>query len=116
MLGSYLLGIFPPGRRFAFADMANAADHLLAAHVRAYDVVKRLQPEATVTTNNVSISLYELDRVLIDVLAARRYGMARDRHHGVDGGAPGGVVRASRARRAARARPATGHAGRGGAR
>jgi beta-glucosidase len=77
MLGSYLLGIFPPGRRFAFADMAAAADHLLAAHVKAYDVIKRLQSDATVTTNNVSISLYELDRILVDVLAARRLGVVR---------------------------------------
>jgi beta-glucosidase/6-phospho-beta-glucosidase/beta-galactosidase len=77
MLGSYLLGIFPPGRRMAFAEMATAADHLLAAHIKAYDVIHRLQPDATVTTNNVSISLYELDRILIDVLAARSLGVGR---------------------------------------
>ena len=74
-LGAYLLGIFPPGRRMAFADAASALDHLLAAHVRGYEVIHRIQPEATVTTNNVSLSFYELDRMLIDVLAARHLGV-----------------------------------------
>jgi len=77
-LGSYLLGIFPPGRMLAFADMTEAFDHLLAAHVRGYEIIHRLQPDATVTTNNVSLSLYELDRMLIDVLVARRAGVSRD--------------------------------------
>jgi len=77
-LGSYLLGMFPPGRMLAFADMAEAFDHLLAAHVKGYEIIHRLQPDATVTTNNVSLSVYELDRMLIDVLVARREGVARD--------------------------------------
>src|ERR1700688_1394117 len=63
-LGSYLLGLFPPGRFLAFAAMTGAFDHLLAAHVKAYETIHRLQPDATVTTNNVSISVYELDRLL----------------------------------------------------
>ncbi len=77
-LGAYLLGIFPPGRMLAFTDMTEAFDHLLAAHVTGYEIIHRRQPDATVTTNNVSLSLYELDRVLIDVLVARREGVARD--------------------------------------
>ena len=77
-LGSYLLGLFPPGRFLAFADMTGAFDHLLAAHVKAYETIHRLQPDATVTTNNVSISVYELDRLLIDVLMARSEGVSRD--------------------------------------
>jgi len=76
-LGSYLLGIFPPGRSLQFVDMAVALDHLLAAHIKGYDVIHRLQPDATVTTNNVSLSLYELDRMLVDLLMARRAGVAR---------------------------------------
>ena len=58
--------------------MAVALDHLLAAHVKGYDVIHRLQPDATVTTNNFSLSLYELDRMLIDILTARRQGVSRD--------------------------------------
>ena len=76
-LGSYLVGIFPPGRSWAFADMATACDHMLAAHVSAHEIIHRLQPDATVTTNNVALSLYELDRVLIDVLVARRLGVSK---------------------------------------
>jgi len=77
-LGSYLLALFPPGRTLAFTDATVALDHLLAAHIKGYDAVHRLQPGATVTTNNVSLSLYELDRMLVDVLVARRAGVTRD--------------------------------------
>lgn len=76
-MGSYLRGAFPPGRHLAITDMTRAFDTLLAAHVRAYDVVHRLQPDATVTTNNASVSVYELDRVLVDVLLARSAGVGR---------------------------------------
>ncbi|HVC71954.1 MAG TPA: family 1 glycosylhydrolase [Acidimicrobiales bacterium] len=76
-LGSYLLGMFPPGRLAAVPDMTRAFDNLLAAHVRAYDVLHRLQPEAMVTTNNTSVSVYELDRLLIDLLLSRRAGVGR---------------------------------------
>jgi beta-glucosidase/6-phospho-beta-glucosidase/beta-galactosidase len=77
-LGSYLLGIFPPGRSMAFADMQGAFDHMVAAHVKGYEVIHRLQPDATVTTNNVSLSLYELDRLLVDVILARSLGVTRE--------------------------------------
>ncbi|MBV8949575.1 MAG: glycoside hydrolase family 1 protein [Actinobacteria bacterium] len=80
-LGSYLIGIFPPGRSWAFADMATASDHMLAAHVRAYEIIHGLQADATVTTNNVALSLYELDRMLVDVLMARSLGVARAELH-----------------------------------
>ena len=43
-VGSYLLGLFPPGRTLAFVDMAVALDHLAAAHVKGYDVIHRIQP------------------------------------------------------------------------
>ncbi len=75
-MGSYLLGMFPPGRSLAVPDMTRAFDNLLAAHVAAYDVLHRLQPDATVTTNNASVSVYELDRMLIDLLLMRRAGVA----------------------------------------
>jgi len=77
-LASYMLGMFPPGRTGAVADMVSAFDHLLAAHVAGYDAIHRLQPDAVVTTNNVSVSVYELDRMLIDVLLARSLGVTRD--------------------------------------
>jgi len=75
-MNSYLLGLFPPGRRLAVADMNRAFANLLAAHVRAYDAVHRCQPDATVTTNNASVSVYELDRMPVDLLLARHAGVA----------------------------------------
>lgn len=77
-LDAYFLGVFPPGRVLAVADVTRAFDNLLAGHVLAYDVLHRLQPEATVTTNNTSISVYEVDRMLIDLLLARRAGVTAD--------------------------------------
>ncbi len=77
LLNSWLLGAFPPGRRLAFADAAIAADHLLTAHVRAYEVIHRLRPDAVVTTNNASLSTYEYDRFLTDLLLARSAGVER---------------------------------------
>ncbi|HVM66890.1 MAG TPA: family 1 glycosylhydrolase, partial [Acidimicrobiales bacterium] len=77
-LCSYLLGMFPPGRRGAVGDMFRALDTLVAAHVRGYEVVHRLQPDAVVTTNNASMSLYELDRLVVDALLSRSAGIGRD--------------------------------------
>ncbi len=78
-LGSYLLGLFPPGRSLASADMWRALDHLLAAHVRGYEVLHAIDPGAVVTTNNASISVYELDRLAIDVLVARARALGERR-------------------------------------
>jgi 6-phospho-beta-galactosidase len=58
--------------------MTRAFDNLLAAHVRAYDIVHRLQPDAVVTTNNTSASVYEVDRLLIDLLLIRQVGIGPD--------------------------------------
>ena len=56
-IGSWLLGMFPPGRPLAFGDAAIAIDNLLAAHVLGYDVIHRIRPDAVVTTNNSCMSL-----------------------------------------------------------
>lgn len=74
---SYLLGMFPPGRRRDVAATVRTLDHLLAAHVGAYDCIKARQPQAIVATNNYSFSVYELDRLLTDVLLARAHGVGR---------------------------------------
>ena len=79
---SWLLGFFPPGRFVAFADAAVAVDHLLAAHVLAYEAIHRARPDAVVTTNNACVSVYDFDRRLTDVLMARSLGVAR---HEIDG-------------------------------
>jgi beta-glucosidase/6-phospho-beta-glucosidase/beta-galactosidase len=74
-IGSWLLGMFPPGRSLAVADAAIAVDNLLAAHVAGYEVIHRARPDAVVTTNNSCLSIYEYDRLLTDLLLARRAGV-----------------------------------------
>ncbi len=78
-LQSWFFGAFPPGRTAAVADMATALGNLLHAHVLAYGVVHEARPDAVVTTNNAGVSAYELDRMLTDLLLARRAGVARER-------------------------------------
>lgn len=77
-IGSWLLGMFPPGRVLALGDVAIAEDNLLAAHVAAYEVIHRARPDSVVTTNNSCMSLYDQDRLLMDVLLARSMGV--DQH------------------------------------
>ena len=76
---SWLLGMFPPGRFLAFEDAAIATDHLLTAHVRGYEVIHRVRPDAVVTTNNSCVSAYAYDRMLTDVLLVRSAGVERSR-------------------------------------
>ena len=75
---SYLTGMFPPGRVGGVPSLVRSLDHLLAAHVLAHETIHRRQPGATVTTNNYCMSVYELDRLLVDVLLARSHGVGRD--------------------------------------
>jgi len=102
-IGSWLLGMFPPGRTLAFADAAMAVDNLLAAHVAGYEVIHRARPDALVTTNNSCSSVYEFDRMLTDLLLARGEGVEpheldewiaeRRAAHNRSLAAPGGVER-----------------------
>ena len=77
-INSFLTGTFPPGRRLARRDAMRALDHLLAAHVLAYGEIHALQPEAVAATNLFAYSAYHLDRLLVDLLLARRHGVARE--------------------------------------
>ena len=74
---AYVFGAIPPGRYLAFGDLVRSLDHLLTAHVLAHAAIHRRQPEAVVSTDNHASSLYELDRMLLDVLVARSEGVAR---------------------------------------
>ena len=76
-IGSWLLGMFPPGRLLAFVDVAVAVDNLLAAHVAGYEIIHRVRADAVVTTNNTCLSVYEHDRMLTDLLLARSMGIDR---------------------------------------
>ncbi len=76
-IGSYLIGYFPPGGRLRRTAMLRATDHMLAAHVRAYDVLHQVQPEAVVGTNTYAFWAYDTDRILSDVLLSRSHGVER---------------------------------------
>lgn len=71
-LGSWVLGVFPPGRHGSTDAAALAVDHLLSAHVRAYEIIHAARPDALVTTNVSAMSAYPLGRQLLDLLVARR--------------------------------------------
>ncbi|MGI8684550.1 MAG: family 1 glycosylhydrolase [Acidimicrobiales bacterium] len=79
---SYLSGRNPPGRRLDVGSTIRALDHLLTAHVLAYEIIKERQPQAVVATGNRHLPVYELDRLLVDVLLARGEGVARHDLHG----------------------------------
>ena len=77
VMGSWILGHFPPGRTMALGDAAVAVDNLLTAHVLGYEAIHRARPDAEVTTNTAAVSLYDLDRLLHDLLLSRSLGVAR---------------------------------------
>lgn len=78
---SYLSGRHPPGRRLDVGATIRALDHLLTAHVLAYETIKERQPHGIVATGNRHLPVYELDRLLVDVLLGRRAGVARHDLH-----------------------------------
>jgi beta-glucosidase/6-phospho-beta-glucosidase/beta-galactosidase len=71
MLMGWIEGAYPPGRRMALSDAYCVLDNLLTAHVLASDAVVAVQPEAEVTCNTSSSSVYEHDRLLNDLLLLR---------------------------------------------
>ena len=77
-VNSFLTGIFPPGWRGNFTATMASIDHLLTGHVLAYSVIHELQPDAVVATNNYSLSIYELDRMPLDLLVARKQGIEKN--------------------------------------
>lgn len=76
-LMGWVQGVYPPGRQMAVAEAFTALDNLLAAHVLAYRAIHDAQPDAMVTVNTSSSSLYEHDRMLTDLLTARKAGVGR---------------------------------------
>lgn len=76
-LWSYLGGHRPPGRRLDVAATIRCLDHLLAAHVLAYEAVKERQPQALVGFGLRALPVYELDRLLVDLLLGPSHGVRR---------------------------------------
>jgi beta-glucosidase/6-phospho-beta-glucosidase/beta-galactosidase len=77
-LMGWVEGACPPGRRMAFTEAFAVLDHLLTAHVLAHRAIHDVQPEAMVTVNTSSSSLYEHDRLWTDLLTARHAGVDRE--------------------------------------
>jgi beta-glucosidase/6-phospho-beta-glucosidase/beta-galactosidase len=73
----YAFGMHPPGRRLAWKDVQTATAHILAAHVRGYELIHERRPDAVVHTNVSANSIYESDRLLTDLLLARSLGVPR---------------------------------------
>lgn len=80
-LFSYLSGRHPPGRRLDIGATVRSLDNLLAAHVLAYETIKERQPHGVVATGNRHLPVYELDRLLVDVLLGREAGVRRHDLH-----------------------------------
>lgn len=76
-LWSYLGGRRPPGRRLDVAATVRCLDHLLAAHVLAFEAVKERQPQALVGFGTRVLPVYELDRLMVDLVLAPAHGVAR---------------------------------------
>lgn len=81
-LTTYVLGMFPGGSR-GIGPARRAYDHLLAAHVRAYDAVHDAYEEGgwdapLVATNEISWTAVALDAVIVDLLLARERGVHRE--------------------------------------
>jgi len=76
-LRAWITGALPPYRVGAVGDLVRALDHALAAHVVAQAAVHRVRADAVVTMETRSLPVYELDGLLLDVLAAPAHGVAR---------------------------------------
>ena len=97
-LQTFLIGLFPPGRRMAMGKTVRSLDHLLTAHVLAYAEIHAQQPGATVATNPFAFSVYEIDRLLSDVLLARLHGVDQRGSAPLAGSAASGIPRHDRRR------------------
>ena len=75
MLMGWVEGACPPGRRMAVSDAFCVLDNLLTAHVLAAETITSVQGDAEVTLNTSSSSVYELDRMLLDLLQLNEMGI-----------------------------------------
>lgn len=83
VLNTYVGTQFPSKAHPGYRSVVRAFDHLLTAHVRAYNVIHDLYeregwPAPKVTQNNYCSDVYWSDKVLLDLLALRERGIPRD--------------------------------------
>lgn len=77
----HLLGVFPHDAR-GLGVTYQAWSNMVAGHCKAYDALHRVYeaegwPSPMVTYNTINFSTYGLDKVMTDMLNARRNGVAR---------------------------------------
>jgi beta-glucosidase/6-phospho-beta-glucosidase/beta-galactosidase len=85
-LQTYMAGYFPGAPHplhVRFRSAARSLDHLLAAHILAYDAIHDAHeaagfPPPRVSENSFLFAIYELDRGLTDLLLARERGVGRE--------------------------------------
>lgn len=70
---AYLFGIFPPGKVGDIKSCLICYDNMLSAHVKAYEVIKKNQPDSVISTNVSSSSIYEFERLGTDVLISKNF-------------------------------------------
>jgi len=71
--GSYLFGIFPPGKIADLKSTLICYDNLLSAHIKSYEVIKTQDPKSVISTNVSSSSLYEFERMATDILLSKLF-------------------------------------------
>ncbi len=74
---TWITGSLPPCRVGATGDLVRALDHMLTAHVVARAKVHADRPDVVVALQTAAMPVYELDGLLLDVLAAPTHGVAR---------------------------------------
>ena len=65
------------GRPLDIASLVRCLDHMTAAHVLAYAAIKECRPDARVGVTAGATGIYELDRLVLDILVARSDGVDR---------------------------------------
>lgn len=82
VINTYLGNQFPAGVGPGFVRMTDAYNHLLVAHILAYNAIHDLYAARgwrtpRVTVNNCANDMYWSDKFLLDLLATRERGIAR---------------------------------------
>lgn len=76
-LQTYVTGDFPPARTGDVHSAIRTMDHLLAAHVGAYNAIHDVRPDTVVATNGFAFSTYGLERLATDILEAKSHEVER---------------------------------------
>jgi beta-glucosidase len=69
---AYIFGQFPPGKLLDTKSAHKAIINLYLAHIKAYEILKSANENATIGINSLSLSIYELDRIYLDILLAKK--------------------------------------------